>query len=397
MQKGELRDTVTIEPRTSIVSFDSLVWQLQKVVSGAIAGFLYGDNEEGRKQFFHSATNRKNKQRIAQLASQVYGYLNSTISEHSDVSEYAFRVWTRVEIERQTGEIVGEPTFDVDFFRYLGRVSAKPVTQPNQVEVVFVGAPNDEIVSPHFARLLKRAKSSLPGVSLQLMLDLRSVGQKYKARLTTSQPFLFVGSDQVFPITMEALAGTPRIFIGEGAGKVEIKDEEDLLRFLVEKAGTKPEILGTDTAFQPVDQEVRRISAKVSSGTEVRPRNLLDDLRIGESLETLEKQLSDLKQPAGEEPPAEIRLVEGEMEKLKRQWVDLKSQYEAVSEEMTHLREDLDQKRVTYDTFSVERFKSVNHRKKLENDLVELQEQVRGSFWRRMASLFKKSGKGETS
>src|SRR2546422_4450522 len=140
-QKAEFRDTVIIEPRTSVSSFDGLQWSLQKAVSGAIASFLFGDNEEGRKQFFPSPTNRKNKQKLAQLAGQVYGYLNSTISEHADIREYYFRVWTRVEIERQTGEITGDPRFDVDLFRYLGRVSTKPIAETNQVEITFVGAP----------------------------------------------------------------------------------------------------------------------------------------------------------------------------------------------------------------------------------------------------------------
>src|SRR2546426_9083078 len=117
----------------------------------------------------------------------------------------------------------------------------------------------------------------------------RSFGQELEAILGADQACLFVGIVLVFPVTMETASGKLRLYIAEGEGRVEIRTPDDLGRFLIERSGVKPEILGLDTAFVPVDQEVQRISAKVSGGADVKPGNLLLELQIGETLEKLEK------------------------------------------------------------------------------------------------------------
>ena len=111
--KREVRDfdSIILEPRTTITTFEGIQWALERAVGGAIAAMLFGKNKEAKQSFYGSPTNRRNKEVLVELASQLYSYLNGTISEFADVKEYAFRVWAQVEANRKSGTIIGEPLF----------------------------------------------------------------------------------------------------------------------------------------------------------------------------------------------------------------------------------------------------------------------------------------------
>jgi len=100
-------DLTVLEPYTKISSFDGIGYAAQRSLIGAVGGYLYPDEKDKEKKsiFYASPIGRRNKQKVAQLVSEVYSYLNSIISEHADPRQYYFRLIVRMEINSKTGEI----------------------------------------------------------------------------------------------------------------------------------------------------------------------------------------------------------------------------------------------------------------------------------------------------
>ena len=135
-------DTIVLEPFTKITSFDGIAYAASRAIIGAIGCYLYPNNEDKpeRSKFYSSPTGRKNKQKVTELVSEIYSYLNAIIAEYADPSQYYFRLWTQVEINRKNGEIIGHPFFDLDVFRYVGKVGGRHAeTDGYALKVVFVG------------------------------------------------------------------------------------------------------------------------------------------------------------------------------------------------------------------------------------------------------------------
>jgi hypothetical protein len=100
------RETIVIEPKSRIASFETLGYHTTRAANGAIAGALFGKDKEKSLEFFKSRTSRKNKEFLSLLTSEIYSYLNSVMPDTADPADYFFRIWLRLEIERKTGEIV---------------------------------------------------------------------------------------------------------------------------------------------------------------------------------------------------------------------------------------------------------------------------------------------------
>jgi hypothetical protein len=398
-QKPEISDTVVLEPRTSVSSFDGLQWALQKAVGGAIAAFLYGDNKEQVKQFYKTPTSRKNKEKLAQLASQVYGYLNSAITEHSNIEDFFFRVWPRIEIDRKSGEIRGEPRFEVDMFRYMGRVSAKAVESETNLDVAFVQAQGDQIVSPSFARMLRKAVSQLMGVDLKVYAEPRSAPKPLKSKMADARPHLFIGEGGVFSLGSEIGKAGSRLFLESDGKTSEIRKEGDLTRFIVEHSGVRPEIFGSDTAFRPMDDEVAKIGMKLAEGASTELFDVIGSLKIEQELDRMSKEIGKLSDGVDETRTSAVSIFKTRLAEQRDKWIALKSGYEAAVEEMEHLTRDYDRKRMTYEAYDVRRFQAVREKKAIERDLVELQSYVKGELGRELAKLVEESkvARGEES
>jgi len=60
-----------------------------------------------------------------ELVSEVYSFVNKIISAHSNPEDYWFRLWVRIEVNEKSGEILGHPNFDIDIFKYIGKIGGK--------------------------------------------------------------------------------------------------------------------------------------------------------------------------------------------------------------------------------------------------------------------------------
>jgi len=391
-------ETVVLEPRTSVTSFEGLPWALQKAVAGAINGFLYGDKSEKPSPYYKSPIARKNREKLARLASQVYGYINSTISEHSNIDDYYFRIWPRIEVDRKSGEIVEDPRFEVDLFRYIGRVAAKAIETKTRVNVIFVQADGDRMVSPSFARMLRRAVSGLKEVEPRIYADTRSAPSSLKERMMDARPHLFIGDSRVFALGSELAKTGPRLFLESEGKSEEIRKDEDLARFVVEHSGVKPEIFSNDTVVRPADEEIAKIGKRFSDEATDEPNDVIAALRVDRELDRLLEQVKRLTNGVDAIPSTTVARITSELKDKRNKWMELKSAHEAIVEEMKHLQRDFKGKRVNYDTYSVQRFMNIENRKSIERELVELQTYIKGDLRRKVMSVVDEpKGKGDRS
>ena len=389
--------TIVLEPRTTITTFEGIPWGIQKAVGGSIASILFGDNNDAKSKFYKSGVSRRNKKTLTELSSQVYSYLNGTISEFADISEYVFRVWTRTTIQRTSGEIVGLPVFDIEIYKYVGRVAAQSVQIENySIGVTFIGKKGDKFITPFMQRALKKAKGTSVYIKLDMYNDSTSAPTEFSDKISGGSPTLFI-NDVPYPVKIKSDDATDEIqlfIVDEGKSVFPLKSEDAVDMFTSKKSGLQPEILGFGTAFQSVDKELNRISDSILSSAkdsqETKFEDFLTGLEIEETIDVLETKLNAIKETElNDEYGREYKSINNEIGEGKKTYRTRKAEYKAVEESLISLEKDLSKNQMTYDTFLVARFRLVSSKKEIEQALTELQEDLKGDMTERVQSLVK--------
>jgi hypothetical protein len=393
---------IVLHPRTAIVAYDMIPWRIQVTVGGAISSMLYGDDKDRRKSFYGSPVDRTNKKVLEEFASQVYSYVNSSISEYADTDDYRFRVWTEVKVNQKTGEILDQPVFNVDIYRYVARVSARAVeTKDFALQVTFVGNKDDIFITPFVMRSLKQAKSATKYLDIEMYMDRSSSPANIKKKLVQSFPTLIV-ADHGFPVKSKTSPdGTVIPYIEDDKKQFDLIDESALMRFIAEKSGLKPEILGFDTGFQRVDEEVQKIAKSVRESTTLgttptTERDLLASLGLDAAFKALTTQLEKAGDWKADDAERTLKKFHGELEEKRKQYTALKTEYVTEIQHMEHLITENNKNRLDFDTFDAARVKSLFNKNGIEEQLVELQELVKGELTQSIAKYVETATKPST-
>ncbi len=394
---------VVLEPNTQITHFEGIQWAIQKVVTGAIAGLLFGDNADQKKSFYKSPTSRRNKEILLQLASQIYSYLDGIISEFANIDDYRFRVTTRVTVDRNDGGIVGDPVFGVDIYKHFGSVSAKGVESKEHIDVAFVGKTGDQFVTPALNKALTRAVREFSSVRLTPYKDQNTAPSSLRSRIVDKSPTLFIGK-RAYAVKLKIdPEGANFIFIKDGAKEFAVKDEKDLVVFLSKKSGLRPEILGQGTAFESsgkMEREVRSISDRILKNADNKSReiDLIESMQLDSAIKALKENLSSpTGKSASGEAAIERKTLERELELAKKKYADLKVEYEVAEEELGNLEEKLEKNHVTLEQYRVERWKIQRNKIAAKDQLIDLQANVKGDLAGRVSMLMSRSSKSKAS
>jgi hypothetical protein len=385
-------DTLILEPRTTITSFNGIPWGIQKVAGGAISAMLYGKDKEAKGQYYNSLTSRKNKEVLVALASQVYSYLNGTISEFADINEYAFRIWTQMSVERKTGVIVGEPIFDVEIYKYVGRVNAQSVeVKDYKLSVAFVGKKDDQFVTPFMNRSLTAAKKETKYIHLEMFTDPRTAPKQLRSKVIGAFPTLII-EDTSYPVKskIDEESGKITVYIEDNKEEFPLTNENDTLSFISRKSGLKPEIMGISTAFQPVDSEIQKVSNRIAESTIKGGPDFLESLGLNSALEELETKLSSIKEDKlGENQTKKLKAAKEAVAGRKSKYAELKIEFEVSTEDLEKLEQDFQKKRITHDMYETQRVRALTNRKTLQQQLIDLQSKIKGSLAQEIGALVK--------
>lgn len=397
--KGEISDSMLLEPRTTITSFEGITWALQKAVGGSIAAMLYGKNKEAKTQFYGSPTNRKNKEILVELSSQVYSYLNGAISEYADTKEYAFRIWTQMRVDRKSGLVLGQPIFDVEVYKYVGRVSAQTVeVKDYSLEVVFIGKQGDKFVTPFMNRGLTQAKKDLTYLHLEMYSDPRTAPKPLQRKMVGTFPTLIV-DDKPYAVKgkIDEATGEGVVHVADADGDFEFENEEEVTNFLNKKSSLKPEILGVTTAFHSVDKEVKQISKLIKDDATASGTDFMKKLDIESALEKLENTIKSVDSKSLDvEGTRKLKSLVTAVEERKNKSRELRVEYEVTDEDLGDLEKKLQKKLITFDQYETEKVKALTNRKSIEIELIKLQTAVKQELQVRIEDLVS-SLKGKNS
>jgi hypothetical protein len=280
-----------------------------------------------------------------------------------------------------------QPIFDVDLYRYVARVSAKAVeTKDYALQVTFVGNKNDKFITPFIMRSLKQAKSSTKYLGIDMYADKSSSPNSLRKKIVGLFPTLIIGEDAFAVKSKNAEDGSGILpYIEDNNKQFDLPNEDAFLRFIAEKSGLKPEILGFDTGFQRVDDEVQKIADTIRSGSNARTtitssRNIVQSLALDETFKALATILKKLEGPEETDGDKALKRIQSEFEEKRKSYTALKTEYVTEIEHMEHLTSENAKGTLDFNSFDAARVKSLFNKNRLEEQLIELQEYIKGDL-----------------
>jgi len=375
-------ETIVLEPFTSIVSFDAISYRSYTTVGGAIGHYLYPKREEynaNKRKFFASVIGRRNKQKISELVSEVYSYLNAKISEHADPRDYYFRLSMRIEINRKTGEILGHPHFDIDVFRYIGKIGGKHSNIGQySMKVIFIGKERMPI-SSIFIKGISKAKQQTGVIDFSPYESYSRAPKEIRAKITKDSPYLII-DEEVHKIEPKIDSKTRDFFssIKEDGNVIEFRVKEDVLLYILKKVKIKPDIIGSETGFRFIDKEIEKISLELEETVTETKTDLVSLLGVEQIMEKLFKKLDGLTSfELTQDLERRKKRHRTILEKVKKDFTGLKIDFEVQEEELEKLEKDRLKKTIDEDKCRSLRVKGITALKMIKSEMIELQRELK--------------------
>jgi hypothetical protein len=377
------KDITIIEPYTKITGFDGLGFAAQRSLIGAVGGHLFPNEKDKEKKtkFYVSPVGRRNKQKVAQLVSEVYAYLNTLISEHADPRQYYFRLIVRMEMDNHTGEIYGEPYFDIDVFRHIGKIGGKPTESKGlTLKVVFVGK-EDVPISTIFIKGVSEAVKNTGMIDFKPYESYTTAPKEIRDKITKTLPYLLIG-DEVYKIKVkvdEAYKVTS--FIEDSNQTFEFNSENDVALFLLKKIPFKPQIIGSETAFEPVDQEILQFSTKIIGNMELKKekQNTFDvpSLGIDSFLIKVSKKFAEVdKTDLIAELSKKFQKQQDAVEAFRQNYERIKTNYEVTLLELDQIEKERNEGIIEEDSFRCTKKRRLLALTTLRSELIKVHQEM---------------------
>jgi len=377
------RETIIIEPRSRIASFDTIGYRTVQAVNGAIAGTLFGKNRDKKSVFFKSSASRRNKQILSQLTSEIYSYLNGVISEFADPEDYFFRLWVRVEIDKKTGVIIENPVFDVDVFKYIGKVGGKYVEVGEYaLQVHFIGKEGTHI-SPLFIRGIKKVASDTNLIKFRFFDSYSMAPEEIKQIITSDSPYLVIDDKPIeikLKLNEENMTIVP--FLEKNGVKIEFEDQASIESYILREISLRPDIIKSGTFFQYSDTELKKIEDRITQhALEIDEQNLLEKLNIEDILKEMEEKIENIKK----EELSDINKKSYDkytrlLKRLNEKYNNLCREWEIPSEDILKIQKDFEAGYIQYEEFSVLRVRRSTALRKIRQELIDFQEDLKNEY-----------------
>lgn len=390
-------ETIILEPRTSIASFDAISYRTYIAVSGAVGHYRYPSKKEyqARKEaFFNSVVGRKNKQKISEVISEIYAYLNTKISEHADPSDYYFRLWLKVEVNKETAQIIGNPSFDIDVFRHIGRIGGKHSNVGDYLMNVILIDKKSSPLSPIFKKGIKKAKQEA-GVIEFIMYDSYLKAPKEVRAKTTKGTWNLIIDEDVYQIEPE-IDSKKNIFyiIKERSKTEEFRSEDDVFNYILKKLKITPKIFGSETGLTLVDKEIRGISEELEKAETVPKVDLMIQLGIEQTIAKLLEKLEGFKARANSEKAKTKDRYRADLEEIQKDYTSLKVDYEVHESELARCEEEYKKQAMTEEDYSAFRFKTLRAMGYIKTKLIDVQKTLKKKCSKEIDELVGTKSKG---
>jgi hypothetical protein len=376
------RNTILLEPISRITSFDNLGFRTTQAVNGAIAGALFGKDKSKSDIFYKSKASRVNKQILSQMTSEVYSYLNSIISEYANSEDYFFRLWVTVEIDSKSGEIVSEPHFEIDMFKYVGKVGGKYVdSRGYALKVVFIGKEETHL-APIFIKSIKKVASDTKLIDFKLYDSYSASPKTIQKKITPDAPYLII-NEEPFDIKLRIDKKTKIIpSIEKDGATYDFVDQSSIENFILREIALKPEIGKSGTFFQLSDDEVRQIKEKIDqNATNIDEPDFLKSLGVDKILTELKEKIDAIDTlKISDDEKASLGKQVRQFERVRDNYSRLASEWEVPFQEIAEMEKDRDKGIVTYEEFSTLRVRRSTALRKARQALIDFQGDVKSKI-----------------
>lgn len=377
---GNSNDIIVIEPRSRISSFETLGYYTTMAINGAIAGALYGKDKEKGKTFFKSKANLKNKQVSSKLTSEVYSYLNAVIGDFADPEDYFFRLWVRLEIDKKTGLIVGEPTFEIDLFKYAGKLGGKYIeTGDYALSVVFVGK-EGTYIAPMILKGIKQVSNATGLIKFKAYDSYKHAPSEIQEIISEDSPFLIIDGKPIeVKFKIDEKKHIPIPYVEKGGKDFDLPRQESIENLVLSEVKMKPEIRKSGTAFQLVDEELKELHKRIEQdSTETKEPDLLKSLKLDIILEEFENDLKKIETfKFTEEQQNLYENYRKQLHKLKDRYHHMSREWETLRKEIDESKQDMHEGEITYEEFGTIRVRRSKALKNVEQQLIEFQEELK--------------------
>jgi len=320
--------------------------------------------------------------------------LNTKISEHADPADYYFRISLKLEVNKETAEIVGTPSFDIDVFRHIGKIGGKHARIGHITNVILVD--KDKIsLSPIFKRGINEVKQQTRLIDLTIYASHSKAPNDIKKKTSKNAYFLIFGEESlkiepdIDPKTHDVMYR-----IAEDSCTTEFRSEEDVAHYVLKKLKISPKIIGSETGLTFVDKEISNISRDLEE-TEVEPRtDLIAQLGIEQTLSELSSKLDGFKARANSEKAKRKERYKADIEEMKNDFDSLKTDLEVQRTELEKLEEEHTKNEIKeddYRTYRVRRLKAISI---IKTKLIKLQKTLKEKCANDINSLIGKKTKG---
>lgn len=391
-------ETITLEPITPIISFDAISYRAYVTVSGTIGHYRYPSDAEyasSKKAFFSSGIGHRNKQKISEVISEIYAYLNTKISDHADTADYYFRISFRIEVNKDTAEIVGTPSFDIDVFRHIGKIGGRHSNTGKYLMQVVIVDKDTVALSPIFKKGVSKARQEAGLIEFKIYESYSKAPDEVKQRINKDSYFLIIDEEahkiepEIDPKTKDVIYST----LEEGR-KIEFRSEHDVFNYVLKHLKITPKIIGSETGLSFVDKEIVEISKELQKG-ETEPKvNLVAQLGIEQSLIELFGKLDGFKARANSEKAKFRDRYKADLEKIQEEFKSLKVELEVQESELSRCEEEYNKTEITEENYRTYRVKTLKALAVIKSNLTELQKNLKEKYSKDIDDLISAKGKG---
>jgi ElaB/YqjD/DUF883 family membrane-anchored ribosome-binding protein len=376
-------ETITLEPITAIISFDAISHRTYITVSGAIGHYKYPteqDYNKNKSAFYKSAIGRRNKQKISEVISEIYAYLNTRISAHADTSDYYFRISLKLEVNKETAEIVGSPSFDVDVFRHIGKIGGKHSKIGKYVMQVFIVDKEKMALSPIFKKGVNKVKGEAGGlIDFTIYESYLQAPSEIKERISKDSYYILIDEEEfkiepaIDPKTQDILYKTK-----DNDKVIEFRSEEDVEQYILKKLKISPKIVSAETGLTiSVDNEIREISKELETTENEQKTDIIAQLGIEQILTELFSKLEKFKARAKSEKWKRKEKFRENLEEKQKQFTHLKVEYDVQESELARCKEEYEKQESSEDSYHARRVRTLIAIGLIESDLIKLQKELK--------------------
>jgi len=374
-------ETIILEPITAIISFEAISHRTYKSVSGTVGHYRYPSDKEyeaKKKTFYNSAIGRKNKQKISEVISEIYAYLNTRISEHADPADYYFRLSLKLEVNKETAEIVGNPSFDIDVFRHIGKIGGKHSSVGNYLMKVVLVDKEKSPLSPIFKKGTNKAKQETGLMEFTMYESYLRAPEEIKEKITKDSYYLIV-DEEMYKIEPDIDSKTRDVFykIKDRGNTIEFRSENDVFNYILKKVKIIPKIVGSETGLTLVDKEIMGISKELEKGKTEPKIDIMAQLGIEQTLAALFGKLESHKARANSEKAKRKERYRANLEEMQNEFTSLKVDLEVQESEIARCEEEYAKKEITEDSYRTYRVKTLRAMGLIKTKLIELQKTLK--------------------